>query len=727
MIGKIPLPRLLDRNTLAFVRRIRPIRATVELNITPLSTASIQLPEDESLPARAFVEMFTALGSAGIYRIRSPQNSYGSGDISVSELEHAVAEVGDWLIKTEISQNMAADVAMSTVFSHYGGNKWQLGSTTALGSASVAVQANYDIVLQVMIGILDQVPDCMMTFNFETTPWTINFAKKDEFVSAEGRLGRNVKTARINYDDSELCTRAYYECESTTGGAISGFPTFDVTQNYNKGAYVVYDNKLWLLTDGHVKDVTWANTTKSEVNDIPSSTWAYVDADTIGYWGIVEREIPTGSDFTAAEAQRVAADYVRKHRNPKVSVEISAEELSSITGERFDTFRIGKLFRLAMPKHGITLEECITGLVWDDVYEKPNEIDVTLASEPDSTASFLHEVVETGGSISAGGGGGGGGGKKKQDDIFKEYRTSIQQTDMFIDMFAQRVSQAEEILQQAGMYIDSNGVLIYAQDNEGNVGSQLKITADAISAEVTRATEEEGKLSGRIDVEAGRISLVVEGTGQDAVVKRAAIQAAIVDANGELVSEVRVSADRIYLLGTTIANTITADYITTKLATVSLLTVGAINAGGYWVGNTNLLHAIAGIGTATASGGSITIPTTTIEGGTGPSINFNIADTQFYKDAVASASSTAKLTGWNAACDYITRSDNTIYGPKKNAYGQNEAKYTAHYSSGSDSYTASKLTINGDVKDSGSGTMNGIPWSYTKSSHSHTNPSFYWT
>lgn len=497
----IPFPKVYDGNTLAPLGVVHPIRATVEKHITPLSTASLQLPEDETLPARSYVQMFTSMGSEGFFRVQSPQNSYGD-DVSVSELEHAIVEVGDWLVLEKYDQMMPANLAMATVFAHYRGNKWTYGDFNPLGTQEIALQVDHITVLEAMLSILEQVPDCMMVFNFSSFPWTVGMAKRGTVVTAEGRLSRNLQSVRISRDDSGLCTRAYYEQEST-------------------GA------------DG-----------------APTSEWKTLDADTIEQWGIIEREVPTGSDFTPEEALRAVNEYLRKHKNPRVSVDISAEELSAITGETFDQFEIGKLFRLALPDHDITIEQVITSLIWDDVYNEPRNINVTLADEEDSTINFLHELVATGGSTSAGGSGGGGG-KKKQDDVFKAYRTNIQQTDYYLDLNARRVDRAGNILQQAGLYLDRNGVIVYADDNVNNWASRLKVQAD-------------------------RISLVVEGTGPNAKIKPASIVASI----NESGSNIKISADHIELDGHTIAS-----YLTAQTLEVSALDVtngiecGPIDAG----------------------------------------------------------------------------------------------------------------------------------------------------
>lgn len=574
---EVPLPRLLD-GSLGVERTIRPIAMSMCLSITPLSYASMQLPRDESLPARGYVELYNSMGFAGVFRVRSPQDAYGE-DITTAELEHAVVEVGDYLVLAEYDEMMSATTAMTTIFSHYRGNKWQLGSVAALGSGQVAVQVRYERVLEAMMTIMDQKPDCMMDFDFSTRPWTINIVPRGTVVAAEGRLARNVNSAKVIYDDTELCTRCYYESESTGDAGTSRFPAFVASKNYSKDELVSYSGKVYKLTSGHKKGKTWAETSKTLVSDSPTSSWAYVDADTIGTYGLVERAVSTGVDYTPAEALTAANAYLAKHKEPRVSVTISAEELSSVTGEPFDTFTIGKLCRLALVDYGVTVERVVTGLVWDDVFDSPEDIIVTLEDEEDTAITFLHDLDAKGGT-----GGGGGGASKKQDEVWKEYRTAIQQTDYYLDLYAQRMNKNEEILQQAGLYIDANGVLIYAQDNNNMWGSKLQVEAD-------------------------RISLVVSGSGTNASIKAAAITAAI---NGGS-SEVWISANKTYIdaqtqflgtaLGTTL-NCVTLSSVTTAANTISTnwLTCGGSSYMPYWRSTT----IVTGVGTTDPDTGAIT-------------------------------------------------------------------------------------------------------------------------
>lgn len=508
----IPLPRLLrfdsQQNKWVTDRWVSQTNVTVNLSITPLSYATIDLPVGESLPARGYVELYTSMGSAGIFRVRSPQDSYGQ-DNATAELEHAIVEVGDYLVLGEYDEMMPATTAMQTVFSHYRGGKWQLGDVSALGTGQIAVQVDHGRVLEAMLGLMDQVPSCMLTFDFSTTPWTVSVAQRGTVVAAEGRLSRNVQSARVTYDDTELCTKAYY----------------DVTT---------------------VSDAT-------DVIDGSSSTttWYSEDADTINTWGIVERDVNVGAGATLEEAQAAAREYLSKHKNPRVSISIGAEDFSAVTGEPWDTFTIGKLFRLALPDYNnLTVEQNITGLAWSDVYGNPAAITVTLAEEEDTAVNFIHDLDAKGG---YGAGGGSGGSGKKKNKEWKEYWTDMQMDDKHIELMAAHVDTSDRILEQAGMYLDSEGVLIYAQDNENNIGSHIQVEAD-------------------------RISLVVEGYGDNAHIKPASIVSAINDSGD---SSIVISADHIELDGDVLAPIIDTMNLTAQSIDVydGEVNCGSVNCG----------------------------------------------------------------------------------------------------------------------------------------------------
>ena len=482
----IPLPRLLDSSgqTAGF---IRPIRESITQTMTPLSYATMELPVGENVPARFFVELYTANGSAGVFRVRAPQDAYGE-DVTVVELEHAIVEVGDWLILANLEGSYAASTAMQTVFSHYRGSHWQLGSVSAL-TGTVNLKAGYSRILDVMLDIVARCEGCMLAFDFSSHPWTVSVVQKGSSVAAEGRLGRNISSARISYDDTDLCTRAYYPIPSTN--AQTGIVTH---------------------------------------------TWGYVDADTQSTYGVVEKAVYNESDTDSAQCMATAQKYIEKHKRPKFSVQISGEELSAKTGEALDSFVTGKLFRLALADYGVTVDENITVLSWDDVYGAPTAVTITLAEEETDTASYLHDLDVYGSTISS------GDTKDVEQKVTKIYSSRTVENE--VELVKIKANAAGDILAQAGLKIDPvTGVLIYADDFEQNLGAKLRVQAGLIEAEVTRATSAESAVRGALEVEAGRVAMVVGTKNGKNFIKAAEVATAINEQTGEGV--VKISGDKV--------------------------------------------------------------------------------------------------------------------------------------------------------------------------------------
>ena len=332
----IRLPRLLD-SSLNEVRRISPVSFSVTENSTPLSTASIQLAYGDTIPNRAWVEMYTPNGSAGIFRVRTPSEAYGDANTTV-ELEHAITEVGDWLVEAEIESTVALNSAISTLFRHYGGSLWQLGSNTF--TDTVTIDTDHENVLEAILGVMDQTP-YMLSFDFTTSPWTVNVSQVDQNVSAEGRLSRNVLSAQISIDDSELATRV--------------FASYKVTQ-------------------GNQAVDVWINEQ---------------DNDAIATYGIIEAK-DDGDYDDEASARAGAIKYLNKHKKPKISASISGYDFSAITGESLDRIRVGKKYRLAIEGESNPVEEVIKSINWQNLAEDEYQVTITLADEDDFLIKTLN-------------------------------------------------------------------------------------------------------------------------------------------------------------------------------------------------------------------------------------------------------------------------------------------------------------------------------------------------
>lgn len=418
------LPKLLSGERVSF------LSMSVNQSITPLSTATMEVLKDDVLPIRTYIEIETPNGVKEYYRTRQPQESQGN-DTATIQLDHAICEVGDYVIQDAFNEEKTVREAFVKVFSHYRGDKWQLGSFSA--SETVTLDVDYDNVLETMLAILEQQPKYIMTFNFSTSPWTVGIAQKSNTVTAEGRLSRNIAEAVVRRDDKDLCTRVY----------VKGLP-------------------------------------KPSGREDDENAIGYMDADTVSLYGIVEKQTGSGT-LTQAQAQRVATAYLNAHKHPKLSVEIDGDDLSDLTGETLDSFVCGKKFRLTVPDDNLVIEDYITKVTFNDVHSPMASI--IIGEDLDPAINFLQDQASRSKSS--------GRGARKQEKENQVIRSEIYATGSLLYSYVERtatylVSVVENAESQMGSTILQTAEQIYSEVHAANstVYSYINQTATSITSRV---------------------------------------------------------------------------------------------------------------------------------------------------------------------------------------------------------------------------------------------------
>ena len=345
----------------------------------------------------------------------------------------------------------------------------------------------------------------------------------------------------------------------------------------------------------------------------------------------------------------------------------------------------------------------------------------------------------------ASGGAGGGisgrrGGETETEAEWSEFQAEFVVNNAIMSYHAVQVDHDDKVLKAAGLDIDANGVIIYATDNVNMIGSRFNQTSEAITLEATNRQNADTELDGKIRVEAGKITQIVTAVGANGKVTAASIITSVNNGSSDIklnANHIEITGDTGILGALTVQGVLTASGVQTNGITVKSLT---IDNGGANLGNSNVYYngyafgtLVRSFGTPTSSGGQISIPYYTLSGSTASYINFNIAATQYFIDEMAAA----ELRGWNAACAQVQLVGNTVKGPVSGSYGDQETKFTAHYSSSSytassHSYSAGSLVYNGRTFTvSASFTANG-PIEFHQSSDSYrassySPSSFYWT
>lgn len=393
------LARVLDGN-MRELRRLHPTQQSADDRVTPLSTSSLTLPEGEHAAFHDWVEVFTQNGSAGVYRVSGASETY-TDEASV-ELEHGICALGDAIIPGKGTISGTLPQVLSSMLGYQvvtagGSALWALGSVETNAQASFEHDST-----NLLSAVLAVVPEgYMLTFDQSALPWRLGVAKMETTPGCEGRLSRNLRGVTVTVDEEDFCTRVY-------------------------------------------------------CNMLPAP--GYMDGPTVGTWGIKAKTITAQENVTQDSLTAYITHYLEDHKNPRVSIECDAEDLSAITGERIDRMEKGRLFRLALPDYGVAMEERILSVHTGSAYDEPERVRLTLANSIRDTADTLVYIdnAVTGGASSSsarggyvrGGGGGSGISQASVLDMLKKAETYI--------------TADEAWTREAGIRIESNTAEMYA-------------------------------------------------------------------------------------------------------------------------------------------------------------------------------------------------------------------------------------------------------------------------
>lgn len=422
MTKQVALPRLLD-SALVETARLNPASLSISLTQNPVSTADMTVElSDTPVPMRSWVELYTIHGSAGIFRVSQSDIDYDR-DEQRCTLEHGLCALNDAILtggEEEEEEGKTPTEWLDTLLARQTAKKgstalWSRGTVAA--TSTVYLTPSENTLLDLLTLMMEQLPDYIITTDQSVFPWKINIVKKSTAVQAEGRLSRNLSSVRISYDDSDLCTRVY------ANGIVQG----------------------------------------------------YIDADTVSTYGIVEQYLMLDENTEHADAIRLAKAYLKKRKEPAVSVEIDAVDLSRATGEGWDAFTLGKKFRLSLPAYGVTFEEWITGVTYGDVYGDPEHVTLTLANEVADLAQRMAKVEVT-----------------AQEADYKSDSNSSR-----IGSTARTVVQHETKLEKTDSYLkflDDEGVTVW-RDTSASVE-----VGDAFAAMKAQVTDTYGNIAKKEDI-----------------------------------------------------------------------------------------------------------------------------------------------------------------------------------------------------------------------------------
>ena len=422
--------------------------------------------------------------------------------------EHiCVSELTDDHVSPKEWDNVPVGTALASIL---GGTLWSLGNVTATeissGSASYGsawqgvntIISNWNVYItpRVTIG-----PNGITGRYLDVAPAQGNWR------GLRLSINSNIEQAGVTYDDTNLLTAMYgYGKTSTPEQPIT--PTSPEPQDLDPVT------------------LTFATVTWTETVDHPAKPagQAYLENPTAkalyGRNGRNRFGFYQNGDVTSPEKLlELTWAALKKDSEPIISIEGTLHDLKRL-GYADQTIRLHDTAIVEILPAGVEVQREIIQLTVDLL--NPLSTVVTIGAYIPNIIYINKETAEKAESGSKGRGGGGGGrrGQTDAEKEFSEFQTQISANQYQILLRAWQQNINNEILKQAGIQLDANGVLIYA--------------------------EGPNQIGGKIKVQKERIDLVVEGEGSGAEIKAASIVLAINDDGG---STIKLSADTIDIDG----------------------------------------------------------------------------------------------------------------------------------------------------------------------------------
>lgn len=332
----IRLPRLLDSN-MQEVARLWPERLSATINLTPLSTAEMVLPDGAPpVTVRQWVHLYGPHGSLGYFRVASVRTTYGNQQ-QVS-MEHGIVTLEDATLPAELVEITGSmRSVLQTILDSQPVTMWQLGDVDVPDSESYTMETSADILLQAMLNAADMVSGYAYTFDQSTSPWTVHLKQLSNTVTSECRMSRNISGISISLDESDLVTRV-------TSPLLPG---------------------------------------------------GYLDGPTVSRWGVISRPLDVEEDATQEEAVELAETVLQESQAPKISIEVDALELVLRTGETLDAFAVGSLCRAVLPDYDVIAKERIVTLYYADLLRAPEQVRLTLSASVRDVSNSLAGMRRT--------------------------------------------------------------------------------------------------------------------------------------------------------------------------------------------------------------------------------------------------------------------------------------------------------------------------------------------
>ena len=578
------------------------------------STATLTLgPEQPDLATGAWLLDDQEPGAGIVWRVKSVETQYNTKTRTV-QLEHIINTLRDTVMFGEIT---AATIAGSGVTSctadqaarHCIGYQslWAIG--TVEYSTSNPYNFNSEDIFGALETITSSLDDAYWDFDLRQLPFRLNIRRLSSDVDSEMRMDRNVQTLRKTIDRSQMYTRFY-----AIGKDDLHLPGDYISKNesaYGRVDHVETDSSMdtvaklsswaWERLNRHCEPTVTVQISGLELSQATGETLDHFTLNRkcripLPEYGttIVDKIVKLSWPDKIADKTRVNITLANQLTDIATIINNENKKSSKAGKKKAKDDKEDHAWMVDTEDHVGLVAEAVAGPGADKDWSRVSSIFVD--------GEGIHQKVV-----------------KAQGDIIDCF-TGIDSNEKRIKLEAERATEAEGKL-SGRITVEADRItteVTRASTEEGKLSGRITVESNRITTEVTRAVNEERSLRGMIEVQADRVGMTVGITDSRPIryiyqtqylprpgdsnviyycmdskkyyewnnstnsyhettpgqyIKAGEICLAI-NESGETTAT--INANKIYLLGQTIANTITANYISSKIATIPSLTVQAV-------------------------------------------------------------------------------------------------------------------------------------------------------
>ena len=466
-----------------------------------------------------------AEGNAQVFEIRKVR-TYEPDHYQEITAEHiAISELTDEHTGSADFENVTAGAALTTLLT---GTLWQVGTNTASNTSTGSVtMGSVWQAMQVIRGNWNVYLTPRITTNGSGITGRYIDIRPAGGIWNGMRLSldKNADEIGVTWDDTKVKTALY-----GYGGLVE-------VQGSDDRVPLTFTDTVWTATADHP-----AKPANQAYIEDPDAKAAY------GRNGRNRFGFYQNGDIDDPEILLEKTWEVLKTVNvPDVSIDCMVRDLYRL-GYADEPLRLHDTAIIEIRQTGVSLQKEIIKLAVDLL--NPTATRVTIGAYIPNIVYINKQTNDE-----ATGGGGGSGTKSQGAMPPKQFETFLEYNDLLISLKAVQYKSAgsAEILRQAGMELDAQGVLVYATDNANMLQSKLNVQAD-------------------------QISLVVEGTGANAHIKAAQITAAINGQTGQ--SIIKLSANVIDVDGLLQTQAFQTAFANIDTLVGNLDVYGAVSIGG---------------------------------------------------------------------------------------------------------------------------------------------------